>query len=61
MKSIPISFDEDIFDEIERAASAANLSFSDIVGDAVRRWLKRQHVQRTGCAHRRLLSAPFTE
>ncbi len=46
MKSIPISFDEDIFEEIERVASAANLSFSDIIRDAVRRWLKAREIRK---------------
>ncbi len=44
MKNIQITFDEDILTEIDRFVSASNLSRSDIVADAVRRWLKGKEI-----------------
>jgi Arc/MetJ-type ribon-helix-helix transcriptional regulator len=46
MKNIQISFDEDILAAIDRAVSTGNLSFPDIVKDAVRQWLKRREIRK---------------
>jgi len=46
MKNIQISFDEDIFAEIEHAVSATGLSFPDIVKDAVRQWLQKREIRK---------------
>ncbi len=39
MRSIQIRFDESIFKEIERVSTSLNVSYSEIVRDAVKQWL----------------------
>lgn len=46
MRNIQISFDEDILEEINRVVSVTDLSFSDIVRDAVMRWLQSRDVRK---------------
>ncbi|MDM8550342.1 hypothetical protein QUF72_09700 [Desulfobacterales bacterium HSG2] len=46
MKEIQISFDEDVLEEIEQIVSTTDISLSDIVGDAVRRWLKGRKIRK---------------
>ncbi len=42
MENIQIRFDEKLLSEIDRFVSATSVSRSEIVNDAVRRWLKER-------------------
>lgn len=46
MRSVSINFDEDIFKKIQSIISATDLSISDIVRDALRRWLKGREIRK---------------
>jgi metal-responsive CopG/Arc/MetJ family transcriptional regulator len=46
MKKVQISFDENMLVEIDQIISTTDLSFPDIVRDAVRQWLKRREIRK---------------
>ena len=45
MKNIQISFDENMLQEIDRAASSLKTSRSAIIRDATKYWLKEKHIK----------------
>ncbi len=45
MKTIEIAFDENLLDQIDRFVSVTNLTYSDIMKDALRLWLKERETK----------------
>lgn len=45
MKNIQISFDENILQEVDKAANSSKLSRSAVIRDAIKFWLREKYVK----------------
>ena len=45
MKNVQISFDETLLDEVDRFASSIKVSRSEVVREALRKWIKDREIK----------------